>query len=122
MKFHPLASEINDTEALAAEYKAAREIGKVRMGTDRLFCRVGRKVYYIPYADVRRYFRRVQEVNVKMCCCGGELAIENLVICGENDAELLQVQLPGTKAAKILIDELKEKMPNAVYGKPVAAE
>ena len=89
---------------------------------DRLFCRVLRKVYYIPYGDVRRYFRRVQEVNVKMCCCGGELAIENLVICGENDTELLQVQLPGTKAAKILIDELKEKMPNAVYGKPVAAE
>ena len=122
MKYHPLATEITDTEALAAEYKAAREIGKVRMGTDRLFCRVGRKIYYIPYADVRRYFRRVQEVNVKMCCCGGELAIENLVICGENDAELLQVQLPGTKAAKILIDELKEKMPDAVYGKPVAAE
>ena len=122
MKYHPLATEITDTEALAAEYKAAREIGKVRMGTDRLFCRVGRKIYYIPYADVRRYFRRVQEVNVKMCCCGGELAIENLVICGENDAELLQVQLPGTKAAKILIEELKEKMPDAVYGKPVAAE
>ncbi len=122
MKFVPLATEISDTEALAAEYKAAHEIGKIRTGSERLFCRVRGKVYYIPYTDVKRYFRRVQEVNVKMCCVGGDLNVENLVVCGENDVELLQIQLPGTKAAKILIDDLKERMPDVAYGKPGAAK
>ncbi len=122
MKFVPLATEISDTEALAAEYKAAREIGKVRIGETALFFRVRLKVYYIPYGDVKRYFRRIHEVPLRTESFGGDLAVENLVVCGENDVELLQIQLPGTKAAKILIDDLKERMPDVAYGKPGAAK
>ncbi len=122
MNFQPLATEISDTAALTADYKAAREIGKVRIGETALFFRVRLKVYYIPYGDVKRYFRRIHEVPLRTESFGGDLAVENLVVCGENDAELIQIQLPGTKAAKILIEELKGRMPDAAYGKPVSAE
>ncbi len=117
MKFYPFTSSAEDEAALASEYKAAREIGKVRMGELRLFVRVGFKTYYIPYKDVRRCFRRVQLIPAKMCCGRGDFEVENLVVCGET-GELCQVQLPGTKAAKILMAELEERIPEAEFGKP----
>lgn len=119
MKFIPLASEAEDRDALASEYRSAREIGRVRMGELRLFLRAGMRTYYIPYRDVRRCFRRVQLIPAKMCCGRGDLEVENLVVCG-GAGELIQVQLPGTKAAKILMEELKARIPEAEFGKPPA--
>ena len=119
MKFIPLASEAEDRDALASEYRSAREIGRVRMGELRLFLRAGMRTYYIPYRDVRRCFRRVQLIPAKMCCGRGDLEVENLVVCG-GAGELIQVQLPGTKAAKILMEELKTRIPEAEFGKPPA--
>ena len=119
MKFYPLVSGTEQPAGLDAEYRTAREIGRIRMGELRLFLRAGLKVYYIPYADVRRCFRRVQLIPAKMCCGRGDLEVENLVVCGDA-GELIQVQLPGTKAAKILMKELEERIPEAEFGKPAA--
>ena len=119
MKFYPLASQVENPEELASEYRTARQIGKVRLGELRLFLRSGVKAYYIPFRDVRRCFRRVQLVSAKMCCGRGDLEVENLVVCGDG-GELIQVQLPGAKAAKILMEELKRLIPEAEFGKPPA--
>ena len=119
MKFYPLASEAAQPGELASEFRAAREIGRIRLGELRLFLRAGFKTYYIPYADVRRCFRRVQLIPAKMCCGRGDFEVENLVVCGDA-GELIQVQLPGTKAAKILMSELEARIPEAEFGKPAA--
>lgn len=119
MKFYPLISGAEPPDGLASEYKAAREIGRIRMGELRLFLRAGLRTYYIPYTEVRRCFRRVQLIPAKMCCGRGDLEVENLVVCGDA-GELIQVQLPGTKAAKILMKELEERIPEAEFGKPAA--
>ena len=119
MKFYPLVPGAEQPAGLASEYKAARVIGKVRLGELRLFLRAGLRVYYIPYAEVRRCFRRVQLIPAKMCCGRGDFEVENLVVCGDA-GELIQVQLPGAKAAKILMKELEERIPEAEFGKPPA--
>lgn len=118
MNFYPIVSAAENTAELASEYKGAREIGKIRIGDSYLFCRNGLKTYYIPYSDVHRCFRRVLEVPVRNACIGGDFSIENIVVCGEGDVELLQVQLPGAKAAKITYEELKTRIPHAKFGKP----
>ncbi|MCD7769361.1 MAG: hypothetical protein LUH36_04500 [Oscillospiraceae bacterium] len=122
MKFYPLTGiqDNTDPKELASEYEAAREIGKLRLGELRLYFKQARKIYYIPYNAVRRCFRRVQLVQAKLCCGKGNLEIENLVICGE-EGELAQVQLPGTKAAKVLMTELERLIPEAEFGKPAEA-
>ena len=117
MKFHPLVTVVNDRNSLESEYRAAREIGKVRLGELRLFFRSGLKIYYIPYKDVRRCFRRVQVIPARRRFGRGDFQLENLVICG-GEGELAQVQLPGTKAAKQLMEELEERIPEAEFGKP----
>ena len=115
MKFEPLTTAAAESDALQEEYKQAREIGKLRFGRRNLYFRSGFKSYYIPYPDIRRYFRRVMRVPAKMCCGKGDFEIENLVICGDR-GELAQVQLPGVKAARIVMECLAELAPNAAVG------
>lgn len=117
MKFYPLNTAEENAESLQTEYKSAQEIGKLRLGTTRLYFRSARKVYYIPYTDIYRYFRRVMLVPAKLCCGKGDLAIEHLVIC-DADKELAQIQLPGSHAAKVLMERMSKLAPDAIVGRP----
>ncbi|MCI8275300.1 MAG: hypothetical protein HFI66_06765 [Lachnospiraceae bacterium] len=114
MKFYPLKEAEKNQEVLAAEYREAREIGVVKLGDTHLYFKKGRKIYYIPYLCIRRAFRRVMLVPAKLCCGKGELQVENLVICSETE-ELAQIGLPGTRAAKGMMEELKKRIPDADF-------
>ena len=117
MKFYPVSSTEVDTSILETEYKSARQIGPIRLGDTCLIFRARMKTYYIPYGEVKNCFRRVMGVNVRMCCGNGELQVENLVIA-DGDKELAVIQLPGARAAKELMKELKNRMPNAYFSAP----
>lgn len=117
MKFYPLSDVSFDTEVLQNDYKGAREIGKARLGEDCLFIREKLKTYYVPYSALKRVFRRVMLVPAKMCCGKGDFEIENIVVCTEA-GELAQIQMPGTRAGVIMLEELAKKAPHAAVGKP----
>ncbi len=115
MRFYSLEqTQAVERQELAQDYKESRKIGIVRIGKERLYFRRMRKIYYIPYADIRRCFRRVMLVPAKLCCGRGDLEVENLVICTDR-GEAAQIQLPGAKAGKILLEELKKRLPNAEF-------
>ncbi len=117
MRFYPLTAVAREPEALQAEYREGREIGRIRLGAAVLFFRSRRKVFYIPYTEIRRYFRRVLLVPAKMCCGRGNFQMEHLVLCGD-EGELAQIELPGTQAAKVLMECLGELAPDAAAGSP----
>ena len=117
MRFYALTSEAVDKNVLAAEYKSGREIGIVKLGETCLYFRKKLKVYYIPYTSINRCFRRVMTVPAMLCCGKGNFVIENLVIHSE-DNEVAQIQFPGTNAARILMDELKVRVPNGNFTSP----
>ena len=117
MRLYALSTRIADMGILQTEYKNARQIGVLRIGESCLYVKRGFRVYYIPYTDISRCFRRVMLVPAKLCCGKREIPVENLVICTK-EGELAQVQLPGTKAAKALMEALKEKMPEAEFAPP----
>lgn len=121
MRLYALSTKMSDMGILQKEYKSARQVGVVRIGESCLYIKRGWKVYYIPYADIRRCFRRVMLVPAKLCCGKGEIPVENLVIC-TSEGEAAQVQLPGTKAAKALMEALKEKLPEAEFTPPAQKE
>lgn len=120
MRFYSLTNDACDSTLLEPDYKSAREIGKLRLGSDGLFVKSGFRVYYIPYGRIKRCFRRVMMVPAKLCCGKGELAVENLIICDEAK-ELASVSLPGTRAAKALMEELKQRIPGAEFKCPAAS-
>ena len=116
MKFYPITTTVPDA-ALKSDYDAGRAIGNVQLGNTYLFFKEKRKLYYIPFADMTRVFRRVMLVQTKMCCGKGNLEVENLVVC--NDAgELAQIQLPGARAGVILLEEVAKRAPHVQIGKP----
>lgn len=115
MKFYSLEhTQTIEKQDMAQDYKQSREIGIVRLGKECLYFRRLRKVYYIPYTDIRRCFRRVMLVPAKLCCGRGDLEVENLVICTDQ-GEAAQIQLPGSKAGKILLEELKKRLPDVAF-------
>lgn len=116
MKFYSVTSEHNNAAALQAEYASGRVIGNVNLGAEFLFFKEKRKVYYIPYADMTRCFRRVLLVQTKMCCGKGNLEVENLVVCSEK-GEAAQIQLPGERAGKILLEEIVKIAPHVQIGR-----
>lgn len=122
MKFTAVThSAAYDEKKLSEAYRAARPIGVLRIGDDCLFFRARMHTYYIPYGDIRRCFRRVMLVPAKLCCGRGDFEIENLVIQGD-EGELAQIQLPGNRAAKAVMEELKAKIPHADFTAPKKAE
>ena len=117
MKYCALTSTEENTEALRAEYKTAQEIGRIRLGGRHFYFRSARRVFYIPYTEIHRYFRRVMLVPAKLCCGRGDLAVEHLVVC-DADRELAQIELPGSHAAKVLMERLRDLAPGALVGMP----
>ena len=117
MKYLPLTGTEGDRTELEAEYRTGKSCGVIRLGEQHLFFKKLLSVYYIPYGDITRYFRRVEAVPAKIGCCSGEMQVENVVICG-GDRELAQIQLPGKKAALFLMEELARLAPEASVGCP----
>ena len=53
---------------LEADYKAAQNLGKVRLGAQWLFFPKFSGTSYLPYTDISRIWLRQEEVTAKMCC------------------------------------------------------
>lgn len=121
MRFKALTEVTTDEKQLKEEYRTAREIGIVRIGDANLFFRKLRTAYYIPYPEIKRCFRRVMLVSASLCCGKGDLPVEHVVLF-DGKGEVAQIQMPGEKAAKAVIEALKEKAPQADFTKPAKKE
>jgi hypothetical protein len=119
MKFQPLSKGYEIPGNAEEEFRSSRAIGPVRIGAETFYFKKGRTAYFIPYENITRVFRRVLLVPAKMGCCAGDLPVEHIVIC-DGSGELAQIQLPGEKAGKALLEELKKLIPDAQFGKPGA--
>ena len=118
MKFIPLQAQASQAEkaVLEQEYAAAADFTPARVGSERFFFKVGRKVYYLPLTEITRCFRRVELVSARVGCCGQSLPMENVVICGEGEQELAQIHLGSERMGKALLSALETACPNAQFG------
>lgn len=122
MKYYALNCAEAEKSVLDADHSGARQIGNVHLGKLYFYFRVRTRLYYLPYSQITRCFRRVELVSARMCCGKGNFEIENIVICGENDEEIAQIQLPGAKAGKILLEEMAKLAPHCTIGRKPAEE
>lgn len=103
---------------LDAQLAAATAYGKIRPGTTALFWKAGLRWYCIPFANVRRIFRRVEPVYGKLCCGSKSFFIERLVLILTDGTELeLHIGDDVKKQAEALLLALKEAHPELQFGK-----
>lgn len=121
MKFSPLKSAAAEPGLLAAEYRSARRIDVFRLGERHLFFRKQMKVYYISFAEIDRFFRRVLMVPMRVSCCGGEMSVEHLVLCSGGE-ELAVILLRDPRMAQPVMDALRECAPHAECIKPPSGD
>lgn len=127
MRFVHLARRSASDALTVREYRAGRRVGALSLGARNLFFRKGFRLYCLPYGEISRYFRRVLAIPARIgCCTGGELRVEHIVLCTRDasgaEREAAQIQLPGERAAKIVMDELRRLAPDAAEGRPAQPE
>jgi len=117
MKFIPFneTETIVEKDLLKSEFRAGRELGKVCLGKDHFFYKQKLSYFYISYSNIYRVFRRVQCINMKMCCSNGELQINNIVLCSKKE-ELVMVDLPNEDCATAILKYFEENWPNVKIG------
>jgi len=109
------------TDNLSECFKCGHSIGPVTVSKDFLFIKKGFRIYFIAYTDAQKIFRRVRRLHANICCGDGDLEVEYLVIYADNK-ELMEITLPGKKAAQLLMSELKQTSPNLDVTAPSRSE
>ena len=119
MIFHSLTENKRERSSISAEYKTAKSIGVVRLGSECFFFRRWFKIYYVAYEEMARCFRRVLLIPV----AGGKknMRLETLVIA-DKKGELAQIQIPGADAARGLMEEIKVRAPHTDFTCPDKTE
>lgn len=107
MFFKSVYSKEADSSLLKAEYRNCNSFGILRLGETNLFFRKFLSVYYIPYSNIQKYFRRVHVIEA----AGQKINVESLVIFADN-REVCDIQLPGAASVNPVMALLKEKMPD----------
>ncbi len=123
MKFRYLADKQirNGAErTLAEEFRSGHSIGAITVGTENIFIKRGIKLYFMPYADTDRIFRRVRSLHANICCGDGDIEVEYLVVMHKGK-EIAEITLPDRKSAKMLMEELKAAAPETDFTAPAAA-
>jgi len=121
-EFKAALDESMDSAVLAQLYDEAVPYGELRLSPEGvLFYDKGLKRIYV---ELQRYdwvFRRVQEVNAKICCGGGKLQMHRIVF-GREGQEVhcieLQPQIFESRNDYIgeLLQALEKLMPHARFG------
>jgi len=106
-------------EALFQQEQAGRHLGNMTVGTDHLFWKKGLSRYAMPYSDIRRYWRRIEQVNGKTGCCSNDFSMHFLIV--RTDEEELKLSIGDSlyrQEPEQLMEALAELLPDVPSGKP----
>ena len=103
---------------LDGEFSSAPAFSKIRVGSRHLFWKSGFRWYSIPLTDLRRIYRRVEQVVGRLCCGGRTYVIEWLVLVLADGSELVvHIGDEVRKKAEDLMEHLQSAHPQIQYGK-----
>ena len=109
----------NTDAALDADFEAAAPFGKVKVGQHALYWKAVLRWRYARFAEIRRIYRRVEEVRGKTGCCSNDFSVHKLVLTDRdgNKQEVLIGESLYRHEPERLMEYLAEKHPEISYGK-----
>ena len=101
-----------------ADFEEAKRYEKVKVGKTAIFWRYGLRRYAMDVSNIRRIYRRVEQVIGRLCCGGKTYVIEWLVLVLQDGREVvLHIGDDVKKDAEALLEHLKDTHPQLQYGK-----
>ena len=107
-------------EALAAEFRAARDLGKVRIGESGVFFTRLSGTAFLPWEAVERVWLRQEEVNARLCCGTANFDQFYLMVLGTDGRER-KGQVLSKELGREALDRIGRLAPDLPLGKPGAA-
>ena len=104
-------------EELKADYKAARNLGGIRLGNEWLFFPKFSGTSYLPYPDISRFWIRQEEVNAKLCCGRANFDQFYLMVI-DRQGQLHRGQITDEPNAMEALAQIPQRNPAALIGKP----
>ncbi|MBQ8263620.1 MAG: hypothetical protein IJY96_02455 [Oscillospiraceae bacterium] len=103
-----------------ADFSSAVPFGKAKLGKDSIFWKKGLKWYCLDFREAVRVFRRIAEVNARVCCGNSNFDIQMLVFImfDGRELEVLIGDSLHRYEAENLYAALREAHPELHYGKP----
>ena len=103
-----------------ADFSAAKPYGKVMLGSGSIFWKKGLRWYCADFAQTVRIFRRIAEVNAKLCCGNSNFDIQMLVLVmfDGRELELIIGDSLLRHEAEALYAAVQAAHPELHYGKP----
>jgi len=113
MKYISINNIESENELLNNDFKNSNKYVNVRLGETFLFIKNGFKTFYISYETMKYVFRRVKVVNMGK----REIHVDYLVIADKRK-EFAEIKLAGHNIAVEIMEQLKNKAPNANFTCP----
>lgn len=113
-KFAGISGAVSCPE-VTADYEAAQEFDKVKVGRLGVYFRDGFKLRFMDYSLLERVFIRIQEVNGRMCCGSTVFAYYRLVFVA-GGKEIGDAISENEKAMDDALALIRENAPGLAIG------
>lgn len=108
MGFKELGTKL-DIESVKNEYKNGEKEGPVVLGETCFIFKAGFSKYYIPYAELKRCYRRVKVLPVRNRKTNEKSLQVEYVVLMDYEKEIAEIQLTGKKMAETILARVLEK-------------
>lgn len=114
MKIYGIGQVFEDG-SIIEDYSSAAQFGKTGIGKEGVYYKDGLKKRFAAYGEIERYFKRVHEVNGKLCCGSATFAYYKLIlICGGK--EITAMMTENEREVDGAVAGIKAIRPKIPYG------
>ena len=103
MKAVCLSGKEADQQILKAEFKAAKQLGEVRLGASHLFYRYFIRIRYVSYEEIKAAYLRQESGE-----SGEFLLMENYLMLETGEGSRHKLRMERESYAKEVLDDLRE--------------
>lgn len=101
------------------DFKETGAYGKVKAGNEFLFWKEILNWNYVPFNEIERVYRRVEDVSSRTGCCSNDFSVHTLVMV-KKDGSIIEAKIGEglyRHEPEKLIEEIRDMHPEILIGK-----
>lgn len=106
-------------EAADRDFAETGAYGKIKAGHEFLFWKELISWNYIPFSEIERIYRRIEDVSCRTGCCSNDFSVHTLIVI-RKDGNIIEAKIGEglyRQEPEKLIEEIREMHPDILIGK-----